>query len=239
MWRHACDDRLMKPGVRIWCLRHAESSNVVAGACGALPDATLTSTGRAQAAAAAAALAAYAPTATRVYASSAVRAVETAEIITRGLQLGVRPASLAELVEVGIGSSEGAVDAQTRAETARVLHAWVVLGELNARVADGEDGHQVLARMTSALETIADGNPGGTVVLVGHVASLTAGLSALSGLGARVWGSPLPHAVPFRVDRHELTWRCVQWPLAAEQQAKRTAHGRPTRPGPPSARSLM
>jgi alpha-ribazole phosphatase/probable phosphoglycerate mutase len=66
--------------------------------------------------------------------------------------------------------------------------------------------------MTSALRTIAAENWGGVVALVGHVASLTAGLSALCGLGAEIWGRPLPHAVPFRVNTDGTTWCCANWP---------------------------
>jgi alpha-ribazole phosphatase/probable phosphoglycerate mutase len=207
----------VESGVRIWCLRHGESANVVDGLCGAVPWAALTATGRTQATAAAAALTAYTPVPARVYTSTALRAVQTAEIIATRLGHSVRPVRLDDLVEVGIGSSEGAADPATRAETARVLHAWTVLGDLNVRVADGETGHQVLARMRVALEGIAEQNPGGTVALVGHVASLTAALSNLCGIGHQVWGRPLPHATPFAVDRHERTWRCSLWPAPAQR----------------------
>jgi len=205
----------MKSSVRIWCLRHGESSNVVDGLCGAVPQAALTAAGRMQAAAAGAALAVHDPAPARVYTSTALRAMQTAEIIATALGASVRPVPLDELVEVGIGSSEGAADATTRAETARVLHAWTVLGDLNARVADGETGHQVIARMRVALDGIAEQNPGGTAVLVGHVASLTAALSGLCGIGDQVWGRPLPHAIPFVVDRSERAWRCCSWPAPA------------------------
>jgi alpha-ribazole phosphatase/probable phosphoglycerate mutase len=67
-------------------------------------------------------------------------------------------------------------------------------------------------RVGSALRIVANQNPGGTVVLVGHVASLTAGLSALCGLGAEIWGVPLPHAAPFLVERRQEGWRCTNWP---------------------------
>jgi len=65
--------------VRIWCLRHGESENVVAGAVGALPNARLTTTGRIQAAEAADILRSH--QVAMVYASSAVRAQQTGSII--------------------------------------------------------------------------------------------------------------------------------------------------------------
>ena len=196
----------------IWCLRHGESSNVVAGQSGALPDAALTRTGRAQAVAAAATLATLGRRPTRVYASTAVRAMQTADLLVSGLSLREPLIPLNGLVEVCLGRGEGHTGAPIQAEAAQVLHTWVVGGGLDARVADGENGHEVVARMTSALHTIAADNKDGVVALVGHVASLTAGLSALCGLGAEVWGRPLPHAVPFRIDTDGSTWRCHEWP---------------------------
>jgi broad specificity phosphatase PhoE len=174
-------------GVRVWCLRHAESVNVASGACGALPAAPLTAAGRAQAAAAVPALA-----------------------IATGI--GVDLIALPALGEVDIGSAEGATDPATRAQTARVLHAWVVHGELAARVADGETGHQVLTRITTALNTIAGDNPGRTVVLVGHTASLTTGLAAACRISPNVWDRPLPPAMPFPIRRQSHAWHCPRWP---------------------------
>ncbi|MGW0196293.1 histidine phosphatase family protein [Nonomuraea sp. NPDC003201] len=72
-------------GVRVLCLRHAESENVVAGVAGALPPAELTLKGRAQAAEAGERL--RGEGVTRIYASTAVRARQTAEIIARALGL--------------------------------------------------------------------------------------------------------------------------------------------------------
>jgi alpha-ribazole phosphatase/probable phosphoglycerate mutase len=141
-----------------------------------------------------------------------VRAADTGQIIATGL--GVDLLTHPGLGEVDIGSAEGATDPATRAETARVLHAWVVHGDLAARVADGETGHQVIARVTAALTTIADTNPAATVVLVGHTASLTAGLATACHLGAHVWGAPLPPATPFLIHRQHRTWQCLDWPPA-------------------------
>lgn len=93
-----------------------------------------------------------------------------------------------------------------------MLHAWVVRGEWAARVADGETGHQVIDRVTAALDTIARDNPRRTVVLVGHVASLTAGLAAVCRLGSEIWGAPLPPATPFLIHRHQQAWHCPHWP---------------------------
>lgn len=184
------------------CLRHAESENVVAGASGALPYAALTARGREQARALAGTLSGVA----RAYASTAVRARETAEL------LDDRVVQLPELAEIGLGAAEGQVDPALRRETADVLRAWVVDGELDRRVADGETGHAVLARMTIALDRIADRHPGERVAVVGHVGSLTLAVAVRCGLGGSVWGRPLPPAVPFRVTGGGTRWHCPRWP---------------------------
>ncbi|GAA3130028.1 histidine phosphatase family protein [Nonomuraea salmonea] len=173
--------------VRLWCLRHAESENVVTRTSGAVPHAELTPRGRDQAAEAGRRL--RGAGITHVYASSAVRAATTAEIVAG--TLGLTTTLLPELAEVGLGRAEGSQDAGVRARTAEVLRAWVVDGALDEAVADGEDGHAVTGRVAAALAGIAARHDGGVVAVVGHVASLTAGLAVLcglGGLGGRVWG---------------------------------------------------
>jgi alpha-ribazole phosphatase/probable phosphoglycerate mutase len=194
--------------VDLVCLRHAESENVVAGASGALPLSPLTARGRQQAAEAAAApgLAGV----RCIYTSTALRARQTAQILACSLEVDVLP--LPELVEIGIGDQEGSVEAVLRRETADVLQAWVVAGDLDRRVGNGESGHEVLARVRAALDAIAAENPGKKVALVGHVGSLTLGLSVVCGLGGTVWGAPLPPAQPFSVHGAGDRWHCRRWP---------------------------
>ncbi|MET8651316.1 histidine phosphatase family protein [Nocardia aurea] len=120
--------------------------------------------------------------------------------------------ALPELAEVGIGTAEATTDPVVRQQTAAVLRSWIVDRQLELRVADGESGSQASARMTTALERIACDHDGQTVVVVGHVASLSVTLAQLCGLGARVWGSPLPHAVPYLVERNPASWRCRSRP---------------------------
>ncbi|MCX4745069.1 histidine phosphatase family protein [Kitasatospora sp. NBC_01287] len=189
---------------RIWCLRHGHARNIETGAAGALPEAPLTALGRRQVAAAARELAGERPA--QVYASPARRARQTAAA------LGPAVTVLPGLAEVGVGAAEGSTDPAVLVRTAEVLRSWVVAKDLAPRVADGEDGHTVVARVRGAFEAVAHAHPGGTVALVGHVASLTAGLSALCGLGAEIWGAPLPPAVPFLVCWDGVRWSCSAWP---------------------------
>jgi alpha-ribazole phosphatase/probable phosphoglycerate mutase len=194
----------MSDRVRVWCLRHAESESG-ANVPGAGDDTPLTERGRGQAIAAARMLAA--EPITGIYASTALRARQTAELLaaapstlgTPGLSITVMP----ELVEVYC--------------TAEALRVWVVERDLGRRAADGEDGEtgqQVVARVTAAFQQIAGDHPGETVAVVGHVASLTVALGRLCSLGSVVWGTPLPHARPFLIEWHGRGWHCPAWPSA-------------------------
>jgi alpha-ribazole phosphatase/probable phosphoglycerate mutase len=183
----------MSDRVRVWCLRHAESENVTTGLA-AVTATPLTARGRHQAIEAAQQLAA--EPITRIYASTAQRARQTAALLaaTSGRPI----TNMTELVEVRC--------------TADVLRAWAVEQDLGRRAADGETGQQVVARMTAALQQSTSAHPGETVAVVGHVASLTVALGRLCSLGPGVWGIPLPHARPFLVEWDGQAWRCPTWP---------------------------
>ena len=195
------DRNLMSDRVRVWCLRHAEAEHVATGPA-AVPTTPLTARGRHQAIAAAQQLAA--EPISRIYASTALRARQTAELLATALgaaapgRQGLPITALPGLVEVGC--------------TADVLRAWVVEQALGQRAANGETGQQVVARVTAALQQIAGAHPGETVAVVGHVASLTVALGRLCSLGSGVWGTPLPHARPFLVEWDGHAWRCPTWP---------------------------
>jgi broad specificity phosphatase PhoE len=183
--------------VRLICLRHAEAERTTTQLAG-LPDPSLTARGRNQAAAAASQL--RHERAGTVYASSAVRSRQTAAIIAEalGLQIAVLPA----LSEIAI--------------SAQVLEAWIVHGDLGAQVADGETGQAVASRVTAALAEIAAACARKPAIVVGHVASLTTGISVLCGNGPSLWGAPLPHAVPFRLTREGARWY-VHWPTLTQR----------------------
>ncbi|MFI7666751.1 histidine phosphatase family protein [Nocardia sp. NPDC049526] len=199
----------MADRVRVWCLRHGESENVAAGVAGAVPWSALTVVGRRQAVDAAHRLAD--EPIVRIYSSSALRARQTAAGLASRRRLDV--VAMDELAEVGIGEFDGSRDPAILGLTAKVLRAWIVEGDLEQRVRDGESGRQVVARMTGSFRRIAADHGGETVAVVGHVASLTVTLARLCDLRARVWGTPLPHAEPFLVEWNGTAWRCLSWPV--------------------------
>jgi len=197
--------------VRIWCMRHAESENVIAGVSGSVPTAPLTPRGHRQADAAAQLLTSEPINA--IYSSTALRARQTASHLARRLR-NCQIATSSELTEVHIGSHDGAKASTTGRQVADVLRAWIVEGQLERRVFDGETGQQVLDRMTTALNSISKTHGDETVALVGHVASLSVATGSLCNIGAQIWGNPLPHGQPFLIEWDGHAWHCPAWPGA-------------------------
>lgn len=183
------------------CLRHAEAHSRAGRQRGAPLDPPLAGRGQEQAAAVADQLGDR--RARMIFASDARRSRETAAIIAAAL--GLHVALVAELSEAAI--------------PAEVLRAWIVDGDLSVRVADGETGRQVVERMTVALTEIANKCQGQPVIVIGHVASLTTGISALCHNCQSLWGAPLPHAVPFPLLRVGRRWQ-VQWPTYPSPDVK-------------------
>src|SRR5688500_3387424 len=166
----------MSDRVRVWCLLHA-ASEANAKAPGAGKDRGLTELGRRQAIDAAHKFAAE-PIA-RIYASTALRARQTAELLAT--TLAPTPSTLGTLGTLGlptppVTAMPELVEVSCSAE---VLRAWVVEQDLGQRASDGETGQQVVARVTAAFQQIAGAHPGETVAVVGHVASLTVALGRL------------------------------------------------------------
>jgi len=199
---------LGRVSVRVWCLRHGESENVIKRMAGAVPSEPLTERGHEQALIAARSLAG--ESISGVYSSTAVRARQTAQPFA--VASGVDVQAVPELVEGGVGRHEGSSDPAVRRRAAEVLRSWIVERDLGQRVADGESGHEVLKRMAAAFQQITERHTDETVLVVGHVASLTLALDQLCDLGATVWGAPLPHAEPFLVEWDGYSWRCPAWP---------------------------
>ncbi|WP_405055711.1 histidine phosphatase family protein [Kribbella sp. NBC_01505] len=195
---------------RLMCLRHGEAESNVARTMAPALTTPLTERGREQAAAAGELLREVG--AVRVYSSTVARAVETATIVARVIGVPLEVVQLKGLDEVTIGPDADPKAVTTLEGAGAALRAWVVERELGAAFpGGGEDGETVVRRTTDALRSIAADHPGETVIVVGHVASLTTGLSVLCGLRDEVWNRPLPHAVPFAVEGGEV-WGCRDWP---------------------------
>lgn len=193
------------------CLRHAESEPPLwdtsrgTGGGGAPPDPALTQRGRRQATAAAQRCLGTGPQ--TVFVSEALRSRQTGAIIAASV--GARVEVVPALAEASMGRGDRAPRQPGLA--ADVLRQWIVCGDLSAQLMDGETGQEVALRMERALHEIAAQCHDRLAIVVGHVASLTVGVSALCQNGPALWGRPLPHATPFVLTGSRGGWH-VQWP---------------------------
>ena len=126
---------------------------------------SLTSEGRAQAAALADSLRGRRVAA--IWCSDASRAVQTAEIAAA--RLGVAVTARKSLREVFIGDLMGQSFDYSRIEA--VCERWYA-GSLDAGFENGESGAEVVARHRAELEEIADLHRGETVLVIGHQTAL-------------------------------------------------------------------
>jgi 2,3-bisphosphoglycerate-dependent phosphoglycerate mutase len=131
----------------------------------------------------------------RIWCSPLARAVQTAEIVAAALAGdGLLDVVVREgLREYGVGSLAG-TDADEREELGPVFEAWAA-GDDEAAIPGGERVADIVARMTTVLEEIADEHPGETVLVVGHGGAVLATLPELVGRPrASAYDLTLPNA---------------------------------------------
>lgn len=196
---------------RLVCVRHGQGEDNVGGRLvNAVDSHPLTPLGRDQAAAVVGAVTREKIAA--VYASPVTRAAETARIIAAGLGLPVT--TVDDLREMGLGDWEGLPSLRDGELTEsargvdRVFRGWLD-GDLSQSCPGAETGEQMLARLTQALEQIADEHRGETVVVVSHGGSLSLALPLLCR-----WPSPtaLDNCARVVVERDADSWRLISWP---------------------------
>lgn len=164
------------PGARLILIRHGQTqSNVIRALDSAPPGPPLTELGRAQAAVLGERLASEPITA--VYASTAIRAQETAAPVAAAHGLPVQVVD--GVHEVFCGDLEGRSDVASREEFDRVYHAWWE-GDLDAHIPGGESAHDLRARFLPALEQLLD-SASDTIVVVSHGAAVRLVAAALLG----------------------------------------------------------
>ncbi|HEY4019123.1 MAG TPA: histidine phosphatase family protein [Pseudonocardiaceae bacterium] len=144
-----------------------------------------------------------------VYASTAVRAQQTAEPVAAKHGLAVRVVPGAQ--EVFVGDLEGSTDTTDAREFIRVFSAWAE-GDLTVSMPGGETGEQVRQRFERVVADILAEHREGVVVLVSHGGIL------------RLVAPMLADNVTLNVTKFALlpntgrivledgpAWRCVQW----------------------------
>jgi probable phosphoglycerate mutase len=197
--------------LRLHLVRHGQTpSNVHMALDSKPPGPPLTDEGRRQAAELAATLATEPVVA--VYASTAVRAQQTAAPVAAAHGLEVRVVE--GVHEVFVGDLEGRNDRLALERFFAIYSAWTD-GELDLPMPGGETGRQLLDRFVAAVERIRDEHPDGAVVLVSHGAALRLVAHRLASVAAELTKHALvPNTgrVVLEADHVSPTgWRCLEW----------------------------
>ncbi|MEU4739288.1 histidine phosphatase family protein [Actinosynnema sp. NPDC023658] len=196
--------------MRLILVRHGETASNVKMALDSLPPGPpLTDAGVAQAAALAEELAAEPVTA--VYASTALRARQTAEPVAAAHGLAVEVVDGVQ--EIFCGDLEGRHDREAFEIFIATVKQWAA-GDLDVPLPGGESGRQVLDRYLAAVDKIAAGHgDDDTVVLVSHGASLRMGALALARnvTPALAEAGLLPNTGRVVLERGADGWRCTSW----------------------------
>lgn len=198
---------------RLVCIRHGEGEDNVGGfLVNAIDSNPLTALGREQAAAVAGLV--RPDRVAAIYASPIRRAAQTASII--GAALGLPVATVDRLREMELGEWEGAAAFSGDGEPTsaayginEVFLAWLD-GELARSCPGGETGTRLLARVSDALEEIADAHRGETVVVVSHGGALSLVLPVLC---PGVPPTPLNNCARVLLERDADGWTCRGWGL--------------------------
>jgi broad specificity phosphatase PhoE len=195
--------------MRLLLVRHGQTSANVARALDSRPPgAPLTDEGHAQATAVAARLASSPVEA--VYASTAIRAQQTATHIAspHGLEVQV----IEGVQEVYVGDLEGQTGEDALKAFVSVYDRWTQ-NDLAARMPGGESGVEIQDRYLGAVREIQAKHPDGLVVLVSHVGTIRLAAEWLAenvnGRLAAIGILPNTGHVLLECDGDK--WQCLEW----------------------------
>ncbi|MBW4719592.1 histidine phosphatase family protein [Saccharothrix obliqua] len=197
--------------MKLILVRHGETaSNLKMALDTRPPGPPLTEAGVAQAAALAADLAAT-ERVTAVYASTAVRAQQTAAPVAAAFGLDVEV--LEGVHEIFCGDLEGRHDKEAFELFLVAVHAWTA-GDLDATIPGGESGRQVIDRFVAAVgKQAARHRPDETVVLVSHGGAIRMGALGLATNVRPVLAETglLPNTGRVVLEDGEDGWVCTSW----------------------------
>jgi probable phosphoglycerate mutase len=199
--------------VRLILARHGQTESNIHMAIDSLPPGgPLTEEGRRQAEELAAALAA--EPVVGVYASTAIRARQTAEPVAKRHGLSVR--TVEGIHEVGVGDLEGNTDRESLRRFADVFGSWAG-GDLDRPMPGGETGQEAVDRFTAALKGVRAGHTDdGALVVVSHGAMLRLVAPLLVDNLDTLAGelSLLQNTARIVLEEDSTTrggWHCVEW----------------------------
>ena len=144
----------------------------------------------------------------RIYASSMARAVQTAEIVAAVLDVDVVVRE--GLREFGVGVHAGTTgDPDPFRST---FTRWLD-GDLEARIEGAESGTEVIHRVRTELELVADQHRGEAALVVSHGGAICTGVPALArNLTARFPESrAIPNTGVVELEADGDGWRAVSW----------------------------
>ena len=139
-----------------------------------------------------------------VWSSTYARAVQTGEIAAARLGVGVT--TRIALCEFRLGELVG--QPKDLDALASSYFAWLE-GDLDARIAGGESGHELVARVRGVLQEIADAHPGETVLVVTHGGVIRVAVPALCQMS--VSPSELDNAGFVELSVDSDGWACTEW----------------------------
>lgn len=144
----------------------------------------------------------------RIYTSSMARAVQTAEIAAA--VLGVDVVVRDGLREFGVGVHAGS---SGDPDPFRPTFTRWLEGDLDARVEGAESGVEVIDRVRTELELVADQHRGESALVVSHGGAICTAVPALAGnLTARFPESrPVPNCGVVELEVDGNSWRAVSW----------------------------
>ncbi len=144
-----------------------------------------------------------------VYGSPLERAAESAGRAAEVLDVGHQVLPGLEEIRVGERAGQPWTDPLMQS----VYAAWFA-GELDVRVPGAESGREVLARVTEALQLIADQHRGEQVLVFTHggVMSFVLPRIARNVRDDLAYRKFLPNAVPARVEGGDDGWAVLTWP---------------------------
>lgn len=193
---------------RVFWVRHGENvANLSRTFSHRMFDGDLTDHGRGQAVALARTLADSGVSFTEVWASPLRRARQTAEILGHQLDLGLA-GDLDELREVNVGELDGRNDAGAWATYGAVLEDWRH-GNFDRRFPGGENGHELAARISSALHRVASASAG-PILVVAHGANIRAAIPRLTGTPDP--GADMATATAAQIEVHPASIHLELWP---------------------------
>jgi broad specificity phosphatase PhoE len=147
-----------------------------------------------------------------VVSSVAVRAQQTAAPLAAAV--GTQVQVLDGLQETDAGVLEDREDREAHLEFVRVYGAWHA-GELDARIAEGESGREVLARFVPVVQQLRQRHlqqGAGSVVLVSHGAAIRLVAAQLAGVDGDFAATySLPNTAMVVLQPTAEGWRCLQW----------------------------